>query len=215
MEKTNPHIDTYLSKVKKWRDELTLLRELLLQSELEEELKWKTPCYTLNGKNVIILNSFKEYCVMGFFKGVLLKDKENILESPGENSQTVKMIKFRSIQEIIDLKNPIKAYMEEAIEIEKRGLKPTPINQSSAVYPEEWRLFLQDSPEIKIAFEKLTPGRQRAYMLYFAAPKKAETRRVRIEKSLAKIRNGKGINDCTCGLSKRMPTCDGSHKILR
>jgi len=214
MKKINPDIDNYLSKVKKWQNELSLLREIILEFELSEVLKWKTPCYTLEGKNVIILNSFKEYCVIGFFKGVLLRDKENLLVSPGENSQTVRMIKFRSAQEIIRLEPSIKRYIHEAIQIEREGLKVVPTGNSSMIYPEELIRLLEENPDVKTAFEALTAGRKRAYLLYFSAPKKSETRVNRIKKYLPIILQGKGINDCTCGLSKRMPTCDGSHKTL-
>jgi uncharacterized protein YdeI (YjbR/CyaY-like superfamily) len=211
----NPSVDSFLSKAKNWQDEAAALRKLLIDCGLTEEFKWRAPCYTYQGTNIIILHLFKDYCALGFFKGALLQDKHQILSKPGENSQSVRMAKFTGLLEIAKMKSVLKAYIYEAIEIENAGLKVELTLSKNLIFPEEFQQILDQNPRLKKAFENLTPGRQRAYNLYFSAPKQSATRTVRVEKYVQQILNGKGINDCTCGLSKKMPQCDGSHKQLR
>jgi len=181
---------------------------------LSEELKWGSPCYTFEKKNVVIISKFKEYCTLSFFKGALLKDTNEILQAPGKNSQSVRLIKFTNVQEIRNVEAVLKNYIYEAIEIEKAGLKVNFKENTELVYPEELQIKLKGNLDFKRAFNALTPGRQRAYNLYFTAAKQSKTRISRIENCVHKILAGKGINDCTCGLSKRMLNCDGSHKSL-
>ncbi|WP_338814973.1 DUF1801 domain-containing protein [Bernardetia sp. Wsw4-3y2] len=210
----NIKVDEFLSKTKKWSLELEKLRSIFIYCGLTEELKWRVPCYTFNDKNIALLGGFKEYCVISFFKGVLLKDKSNILVSVGENTQSSKVIKFTHLEEIIELESIIKAYIFEAIEIEKLGLKVDFKANEDVILVKELQDKLDADKEFKTAFEKLTKGRQRGYNLYFSAAKQSKTRIVRIEKYKNQIFEGKGINDCTCGLSKKMPSCDGSHKFI-
>lgn len=210
----NPKVDEYIDKAPKWQDEMMLLRALLLECGLTEELKWRVPCYTYRNNNIIIIGAFKETCTLSFFKGVLLNDVNGILVAPGENSQSVKMAVFTDIQEIKAQLPILKAYVFEAIEVEKAGLKVDKKGSEELVFSEELNSKLNTSPAFKKAFESLTPGRQRAYNLYFSAPKQAKTRITRIEKYTQQILNGKGINDCVCGMSKKMPNCDGSHKYI-
>jgi uncharacterized protein YdeI (YjbR/CyaY-like superfamily) len=210
----NPLIDEYIAKAKKWRDEMTALRSVLLECGLTEELKWRVPCYTFNGANIILIGAFKEYCSLSFVKGVLLKDTEQILESPGENSQSVKLAKFTSLGGIQEKDAILKAYIFEAIEVEKAGLKAPSTKSTNLEFPEELIDKMNTDSEFKKAFEALTPGRQRGYNMFFTAAKQSTTRITRIEKYEGRILKGFGINDCVCGHSKKMPGCDGSHKYL-
>lgn len=190
------------------------LRSILLDCLLNEELKWRVPCYTFNNNNIAIIGNFKDYCCISFFKGVLLKDTDKILVSPGENSQSVKLIKFKNLDEIIQKEATVKAYIIEAIEIEKAGLKVDLKKSNELDLCLELSTELNNNKLLKTAFETLTPGRQRAYNIFFSAAKQSETRVKRIEKYKSRILKGQGINDCTCGLSKRKPNCDGSHKLI-
>jgi len=210
----NPKVDEYLDKAKKWQDELIKLREIVLDCQLVEELKWKVPCYTINGKNIVLIHAFKEYCALLFMKGSLLNDSKNILFQQTDNVQSGRQIRFTNIQEIIDLETDLKAYIFEAIEVEKAGLKIEYKKTEDFEIPEEFKTVLNENQEIKAAFERLTPGRQKGYLLHFSGTKQSATRCSRIENSIDRILKGKGLNDCTCGLSKRMPNCDGSHKQL-
>ncbi|MEK7432810.1 MAG: DUF1801 domain-containing protein [Cyanobacteriota bacterium] len=210
----NPKVDEYLTKTKKWQKELEKLRMIILDCDLTEELKWDVPCYMFEKNNIILLGAFKEYCALSFFKGALLKDENAILSKPGENTQAVRIIRFKNIQEIIDIENILKTYIYEAIEVEKLGLKVTLKKNTEIIFIEELQNKLDENQELKTAFEALTPGRQRAYNMYFSEPKQSKTRESRIEKSIQRIINGKGLNDCVCGLSKKMPSCDGSHKYI-
>ncbi len=210
----NPQVTEFLAKTKNWPLELTLLREIVLDCNLVEELKWKQPCYVFQKANILMISSFKEYCTISFFKGVLLKDEEQLLQFPGENSQSVKMLKFTDAKQIVQLKPTIKAYIYEAIEVEKQGLSIDKPLSTNLLLPEELISVFKKDKQFKQAFEALTPGRQRAYNIYFTGAKQAATKITRIEQYKQRILNGKGINDCTCGLSKKMPSCDGSHKIL-
>lgn len=174
---------------------MRLLRTIVLESGLTEELKWSQPCYMFEKTNVLIISAFKEYCVLSFFKGVLLKDPNHILSSPGENSQAVRMVRFTDIKEIVRLKPVLKVYIREAIELQKAGAKVQFKKITEHKMPEELQAKLKRDPVFKSAFEALTPGRQRAYMLYFAQPKQAKTRESRIEKCRQQILDGKGLND--------------------
>jgi len=211
----NPLVDAYLKKAKNWKLEMEALRAILLSAPLKEELKWGKPCYAYQETNLFIIQAFKDNCALLFFKGVLLKDEKNILVKPGENSQAARMIRFKDVQEIIKIKSILKSYIKEAIDAEKNGLKVEVKKEIQLELPEELVAKFKKNGAFKKAFNELTTGRQRAYLLFFTAAKQSETRITRIEKYTQQILCGKGINDCTCGLSKRMPNCDGSHKQLR
>lgn len=208
-------VDKYLSESTTWQAEMMLLRKILLNCQLTEELKWGKPCYTYRKSNVVILYELKKFCGPGFFKGALLKDEEGILVKPGENSQATRYIKLTDTDQIIKMEPILKAYIYEAIELEKAGLKVDFKAKNTLKLPEELQRKLDENPVFKIAFENLTPGRQRGYNLHFSAPKQAKTRESRIEKQIPKILAGKGFHDCICGLSKKMPRCDGSHKYIK
>jgi len=210
----NPKLDFFFEKTTKWQEELLKLREIVLDCGLNEELKWGQPCYTLNKTNVIMLGGFKDYCFISFLKGVLLHDSENMLQKPGENTQSGRIIPFIDIQTIIDMKQTLKAYIYEAIEVEKAGLKVASNSKGELVFPDELLQKFESDPTFKVAFEALTPGRQRAYNIYFSGAKQSKSRVSRIESYVQRILSGKGFNDCTCGLSKRLPNCDGSHKYI-
>jgi uncharacterized protein YdeI (YjbR/CyaY-like superfamily) len=212
MEKS---VEAYLAKITQWKDEVNQLRRIVLDCNLVEVVKWGVPCYTFQNKNILLFHAFKEYCAIGFFKGSLLQDLEKILSKPGENSQASRIIRFKSTKEILEVEQLIKAYIFEAIEVEKAGLKVQMKTTSEYAMPDEFVDELTKSQELKKAFEALTPGRQRGYLLHFSSAKQSETRTQRINKCKYKILVGKGINDCTCGLSKRMPACDGSHKFIK
>jgi uncharacterized protein YdeI (YjbR/CyaY-like superfamily) len=209
-----PKVDDYLSKVKKWQDELVQLRRIVLDCGLHEELKWKVPCYTINGGNVVLIHAFKDYCAVLFMKGSLLQDTDEILIQQTENVQSGRQIRFTSLKEILDLEPVVKTYIFQAIEVEKAGLKVIHKKTDEFPVPVELTTRLAKEPDLKKAFEALTPGRQRAYLLHFSAPKQSATRETRIDKAVHRIMKGKGLNDCICGLSKRMPNCDGSHKVI-
>lgn len=208
----NPLVDEFLAKAEKWQSEMTLLRKIALDCGLIEELKWKQPCYTFNGSNVLIISAFKDHCVMSFLKGILLKDTELLLVSPGANSQSVKFAKFTSAEQITANELQLKAYIFEAIEVEKTGLKVEKTKSTDFELVPELLQKMSGDSTFKIAFEALTIGRKRAYNMFFSDAKQAETRFARIEKYCDRILKGKGMNDCVCGHSKRMPNCDGSHK---
>lgn len=207
-------VDEYIEKANKWQAEMLELQSILLECGLTEELKWRVPCYTFQQTNLVIIGKFKEYCSLSFLKGVLLEDAENVLVSPGENSQSVRYLKFTDNQQIKNKTQLIKAYIYEAIEAEKAGLKVELKESKDLTFPDELHEKFAQNPEFQEAFTALTPGRQRAYNLHFTGSKNAKTRESRIEKYVSKILDGKGINDCTCGHSKRMPICDGSHKYI-
>jgi len=207
-------VDQYFSELKTWKPELQKLRSIVLATSIDEDLKWGSPCYSSNKQNICILGGLKDHCVLSFFKGVLLNDKEELLTKPGENTQSARAIRFTSIDEIEELEPILTAYIQEAIEVEKAGLKVDFKESKNLTYPEEFQVLLDDDSEFKAAFEALTPGRQRAYNLHFSGAKQSKTRTARVEKYRERIMSGIGINDCTCGKSKRMPQCDGSHKYL-
>lgn len=209
----NPQIDELIRNSKSWKHEMEALRNLLLQCGLNEEFKWRQPCYTFQGKNIAIIGAFKDYCGLAFFKGVLLQDEQKLLVAAGENLQSSRLFKFTTVDEIHAIEATIKAYIFEAIEIEKAGLKVEFKKSKHLDLPEELMQKMEAEPVFKAAFESLTPGRQRAYNLFFSGAKQSATRISRIEKYVDRILKGKGINDCVCGHSKRMPNCDGSHKF--
>jgi uncharacterized protein YdeI (YjbR/CyaY-like superfamily) len=191
----NPKVDTYLSKLEKWQKELQQLRQIVLDCGLREELKWGSPCYSFGKNNVAIIGGLKEYCVLSFFKGALLNDAHGILEKPGENTQSARVIPFTSVGQINKMETILKAYIYEAIEVEKAGLKVDFKEKTALVFPEELQKKLKENPELKATFNALTPGRQRAYNLYFSAPKQSKTRESRIEKCIPRILKGKGLAD--------------------
>ena len=205
-------VDVFFNTAKQWKDEMSAFRAILLDCNLTEELKWGKPCYMSEGKNIIILQPFKGYCALGFFNGALLKDDKHLLVKPGENTQGGRQIRFTQLQEIVKMKAILKSYITDAIKAEKAGLKVEAINRAELILPDELKQLMNKSAGFKKAFSALTPGRQRAYSMFFSAPKQSKTRETRIEKYMNQIMDGKGINDCTCGLSKKLPYCDGSHK---
>ena len=209
----NPKVDTFLSNLTQWQDELAQLREIVLDCGLTEELKWGVPCYTYKDANVIIIHGFKNYCAIMFFKGVLLADTHKILFQQTKNVQETRQARFTSVKDIVKLEAILKAYIFEAIEVEKAGLKVPLKKTEDFEMPEELQNKFKENATLKKAFETLTPGRQRGYLLHFSGSQNAKTREARIEKYIPRILTGKGFNDCVCGLSKKMPNCDGSHKF--
>ena len=190
-----PTVEELIEKSKNWREELTKLRSIVLSCGLTEEVKWYQPCYSFNGTNLIILGSFKEYCGMNFFKGVLLKDEKKILQKIGENTQSAKIVKFTNIQQINDLEGALKDYIKEMIELEKSGAKVTFKKIEEQKLPKELKEIFKLDKDFENAFKALTPGRQRAYLLHFSSAKQSSTRIARIEKAKPQIFAGKGLND--------------------
>lgn len=194
MNNTNPKVDAFLKRTTQWHDETEKLRTILLECKLTEELKWGKPCYSFEGNNIAIIQGFKENCALMFFKGALMKDPKGVLEKPGESSQAARRIMFTSTKQIATLKGTIKAYVHEAIELEKAGSKVTFAKNPEPI-PAELEQKMADDRALKNAFYALTPGRQRAYILHFSAPKQSKTRASRIEKCTQQILAGKGLND--------------------
>lgn len=209
MSKINPKVDTYLAvgcgrcplgntpecKVHNWTQELETLREIALDCGLTEELKWGVPCYTFEGNNIAIISAFKEFCSISFFKGVLLKDADRILSKQGENSQAARLVKFTDIRQILEKESILKSYIYEAVEIKKAGLKVEFKDVSEYEMPAELKNKLTESEAFKNAFNALTPGRKKSYILHFSQPKQSKTRASRIEKSMPRIFLGKGLNE--------------------
>jgi uncharacterized protein YdeI (YjbR/CyaY-like superfamily) len=194
MNRMNPKVDFYFGKAKKWREELEKLRLIVLACQLDEELKWGVPCYTFQKINIVLIHVFKEYCAFLFFKGALLKDANGILIQQTKNTQAARQIRFTNVGEIVAMESTLKAYIHEAIEVEKAGLKVT-FKKKPEPIPEEFQNQLDGIPALKTAFDALTSGRQRAYILYFSAPKLSKTRASRVEKCVQQILNGKGLDD--------------------
>jgi len=192
MNKTNPKVDGYLRKAKKWQKESAKLRRIILNCRLTEELKWGKPCYTFQKTNIVIIQGFKEFCALLLCKGALLNDPNGILKKFGW--QAARRIPFTNVREIVEMEPILKAYICEAIEAEKAGLKVN-YKKNPEPIPEELQNKLDEIPALKTAFDGLTPGRQRGYILYFSAPKQSKTRESRIEKCMRQILNGKGLND--------------------
>ncbi|HMG16128.1 MAG TPA: YdeI family protein [Saprospiraceae bacterium] len=193
--KMNPKLDFYFSNSKTWKKELELLRTIVLDFGLSEELKWGVPCYTFKKANIVLIHDFKEYCALLFFKGALLGDDKGMLIQQTENVQAARQIRFTNVHEIIKREAIVKSYIYEAIEVEKAGLKVDLKKTSEYNIPEEFQNKLNEIPALKTAFKSLTPGRQRAYILHFSAPKQSKTSESRIEKYMTQILNGKGLND--------------------
>ncbi|HEX3023799.1 MAG TPA: YdeI family protein [Chitinophagaceae bacterium] len=191
----NPTVDFYFSKATTWQKEIEKLRLIVLNCGLTEELKWGCPCYTFQKNNIVLIHVFKEYCALLFFKGALLHDTNGILIQQTENVQSARQIRFTNAQEIVKMKTILKAYIFEAIEVEKAGLKVTLKKTSDYPIPDEFKNILNKIPALKKAFEALTPRRQRAYLFYFSQPKQSKTRESRIEKCMQQILDGKGLND--------------------
>ena len=191
----NPKVDFYFSKAKKWQEEIKKLRMIVLDCQLTEELKWGVPCYTFQKSNIVLVHVFKEYCALLFFKGALLIDANGILIQQTENVQAGRQIRFTNVRDIVEMEPILKAYIHEAIEVEKAGLKVNLKKVTELIFPEEFQNKLDENPALKTAFNALTPGRQRAYNLYFSAPKQSKTRESRVEKYMLHILNGKGLND--------------------
>lgn len=195
MSRMNPKVDFFFNKAKQWQKEFEELRRILLNCELTEELKWGVPCYTFEDHNIVLIHGFKDYCAVLFFKGVLLKDEIGVLVQQTENVQATRQIRFTDVEEIIEMETIIKAYVNEAIEVEKAGLKVEYKETTEFNMPQEFQNKLDQLPELKTAFEALTPGRQRAYLLYFSSAKQSKTREARVEKYKQQILDGKGLND--------------------
>jgi uncharacterized protein YdeI (YjbR/CyaY-like superfamily) len=191
----NPKVDFYFRKAKKWREEIKKLRMIILDCGLTEELKWGVPCYTFQKSNIVLIHVFKEYCAILFFKGAVLNDTKGILIQQTKNVQAARQIRFTNVREIVEMETILKAYIYEAIEVEKAGLKVDIKKTTEFIIPKEFQNKLDKVPALKPAFNALTPGRQRGYILYFSAPKQSKTREARVEKCMQQILNGKGLND--------------------
>jgi uncharacterized protein YdeI (YjbR/CyaY-like superfamily) len=191
----NPKVDWYFEKAEKWQKEVALLRTIVLDCGLTEELKWGVPCYTFQNTNVVLIHDFKEYCALLFHKGVLLNDTNGILIQQTENVQSARQIRFTNIREIMELESVLKTYIFEAIEVEKAGLKVVLKKPTEFKIAEEFQKKLDENAALKTAFKALTPGRQRAYLLHFSQPKQTKTREARVENCIPKIFDGKGLND--------------------
>jgi len=194
MNKTNPNVDFYFKKADKWKEEFKTLRSIVLDCPLSEELKWGHPCYTFQKTNIVLMHGFKEYCALMFCKGALLKDPEGILKKPGESTQGARRMEFTNVREIVEAESILKAYIQEAIEAEKKGLEVT-YKRNPEPVPAELRKQFAAVPALRTAFGALTPGRQRGYILHFSAAKQSKTRESRIQKCMRRILQGKGMND--------------------
>jgi len=195
MNKMSPKVDFFFRKAKKWKEEFETLRTIILDCGLTEELKWGKPCYTFQKSNIVVIQGFKEYCALMFFKGALLKDAHGVLSRIGEHTQAGRQIRFTNVPEIVEMEIILKAYIHEAIEVEKAGLKVKLRKTSDFKIPEEFQNSLDANPALKTAFAALTPGRQRAYLFYFSAPKQSKTRESRVAQCMLQILKRKGLND--------------------
>jgi uncharacterized protein YdeI (YjbR/CyaY-like superfamily) len=209
----NEKVDDFLAVQKKWQAELTKLRYIALECQMEEGFKWMHPCYMFQGKNICLIHGFKEYVAIMFMKGSLLQDSEGILYQQTDQVQSGRQIRFTSLEEIETSESTLKQYIFEAIEVDKAGLKVAMKSHEDYEVAEEFQATLDTDENLKTAFFALTPGRQRGYLLHFSGAKQSATRISRIESVRSRMLKGKGLTDCICGLSKRMPNCDGSHKF--
>jgi len=191
----NHKIDPFFKKAKQWKEEFEKLREIVLDCELTEDFKWMHPCYTHENKNIVLIHGFKDYCALLFHKGALLKDPHNILIQQTKNVQAARQLRFTNMQQIDEMQLLIKTYIDEAIEVEKAGVQVEYKKNTEYAVPEELHNKFVEIPDLKVAFEALTPGRQRAYLLYFSSAKQSKTRESRIEKYLPNILDGKGMDD--------------------
>ena len=210
----NPSVTQYIANAKLWKEELLAIRKILLETELVEDFKWSMPCYTLNNKNIVIIAPFKEYFALAFFNGAAISDSSKLLIKAGANTQSGRQLRFKDSKEILDQKAIIKKYIKEAISIQSTSTPENTKPTAPKVEVEELNTIFKSDINFEKGFQALTPGRQRGYLIYFSGAKQTETRVTRIEKYRDRIIAGIGITDCTCGLSKRMPSCDGSHKLL-
>jgi uncharacterized protein YdeI (YjbR/CyaY-like superfamily) len=195
MTRTNPKVDGFIRRAKTWQKEMEELRRIILGCQLCEELKWGKPCYTFEQNNIVVIQPFKEYLAIMFFKGALLKDRRGILTKPGQNTQAGRQIRFANLAEIVEMASLVKAYLQEAIEVDKAGLKVNLKTTSDYAVPDEFQTKLDTIPALKTAFDSLTPGRQRAYILHFSGAKQSKTREARVEKCMPRILKGKGLDD--------------------
>ena len=195
MNNINPKVDGFISKAVKWQEEFRELRRIILDCQLDEELKWGKPCYSFQQSNIVIMQGFKQYCALLFVKGALLKDNKGLLIRQTENTQAARQLRFTNLQEIIEVESDIRTFVHDAIEVEKAGLKVDYKETDEFNMPEEFQYKLDAMPALKKAFNALTPGRQRAYLLYFSKAKQSQTREARVEKYLQQILDGKGLND--------------------
>jgi uncharacterized protein YdeI (YjbR/CyaY-like superfamily) len=209
----NPKVDAFMANLKNWEPELAKLRSIALECQMEEGFKWKHPCYMHQDKNIFLIHGFKEYCAILFMKGALLSDGEKLLYQQTDNVQFGRQIRFTNVQQIIAIETTLKQYIFEAMEVEKAGVKVELKPHDAYEVVEEFQQKLDSDLELNEAFYALTPGRQRGYLLHFSGAKQSATRISRIEQVRSRILKGKGLTDCICGLSKRMPNCDGSHKF--
>ena len=207
----NASIDLYVNNAKSWQQEMTLLRAILLECQLAEALKWGKPCYSYNNNNIVMIQSFKTHIDLGFFNGASLKDTQQVLTKAGEHTQAARQMKFTDSTQIEKAKGIIQSYIKEAIVKATSGITIEKEKKAENIIVTELQAIFKNNAPLKKAFESLTPGKQRGYLIYFSAAKQSATRITRINNYISKIICGKGLNDCTCGLSKRMPTCDGSH----
>ena len=191
----NPKVDFFFNKESRWQNEYAKLRTIVLDCGLTEELKWGCPCYVFENRNIVLIHGFKEYCALLFFKGALLSDADDILIQQTKNVQAARQIRFTTVREIVRMEKSLKAYIYEAIEVERAGLKVNYKKTTEFTIPEEFKKKLDKSRALKTAFEALTPGRQRAYLFYFSQPKQSKTREARVEKSMKQILKGKGLED--------------------
>ncbi|MFM7712748.1 MAG: DUF1801 domain-containing protein [Microcystis sp.] len=215
MKKTYSPAEEFFQVNKPWGREVRQLRKIVLGSELVEEWKWKTPCYTLKGKNVVLIQRFKNYCAVLFFKGALVKDTDRLLVKPGKHTQAGRLLRFASVEEIKSSQRILAEYIRGAIEVEKVGKKAASSKAKVLLVPEELEQQFKQDPSLQKAFQALTPGRQRAYLIFIEAAKQSSTRLTRIQKCRERIFAGKGLNDCICGLTRKPPYCDGSHRQLK
>jgi uncharacterized protein YdeI (YjbR/CyaY-like superfamily) len=211
---THPSVDAFLDGLSNWKAELTKLRQLGLECHLEEGFKWKHPCYMFESKNIFLIHGFKDYCAILFMKGSLLSDSHRLLHQQTDHVQSGRQIRFTSVKEIEAIEQELKQYIYEAIEVERAGLKVVMKAHDEYEVVPEFEVKLAEDQGLKTAFYALTPGRQRGYLLHFSNAKQSSTRLNRIEQVRSRILKGKGMTDCICGLSKRMPNCDGSHKFI-
>jgi uncharacterized protein YdeI (YjbR/CyaY-like superfamily) len=191
----NPKVDWYFNRTNKWHEEIQLLRSIALDCGLTEELKWGCPCYTYQKKNIVLIHDFKDYCAYLFFKGALLRDPRSVLIQQTKNVQVARQIRFTNVKEIAKMERVLKSYIKEAVDVEKKGMKAELKKTSEFTIPEEFKQKLDKNKALKSAFNALTPGRQRGYLLYFSSAKQATTRQARVEKYIPKILNGKGLDD--------------------
>lgn len=195
MNEMNPKVDFFFKKAKQWQAEYEKLRVIILGSGLTEELKWGCPCYTLENSNIVLIHGFKEYCAILFMKGVLMKDPEGILIQQTENVQSSRQVRFTSLQQIVEMEPILKTYINEAIQVERSGVKVPFKKATEFSMPDEFLVRMEENPDLDAAFYGLTPGRQRAYLLFFSAPKQSKTRQARVEKYIPHILEGRGLND--------------------